>query len=145
MLQHDIKLLLQHLVIALDKIPKRETLKHLNNEELLLKFFETKKNQNHLDKLFTSLQFPVDNIKSCKDIAYSVNRIYDDYSIVFNGNFKEIKSIIGDTRNVSSGVNQSRVNKTIKDLESRYIGRKNMDTYNLRLKTLFERLEAISQ
>jgi hypothetical protein len=146
LLQDDIKLLTQDLTVALDKNIKREQLKNITNEEMMLKYLESKKIQQQLNKNNAGqLTFPPDAIKSCKDIANNIKRTYDDYATIYNSNFKEIKSIISDTKSVSTGVNQGQLNKTIKDLETLYTDSKNMDTDNLRLKTLFERLDAITQ
>lgn len=144
LLQDDIKLLMQDLIIAVDKTKKRDQLKSLSAEELMLKYLESSKIQEQLSKTGGTAQFPIDDIKSCKDIANNIKRIYDEYATIYSSNFKEIKSIISDTKSVSTGVNTVQLNKTIKDLEALYTESKNMDTDNLRLKTLFERLEAIS-
>ena len=119
LLQDDIKLLIQDLIIAMDKTQKREQLKYRSNEDLTLTYFDNKKMQEHFNKAGSfKILFPPDAIKTSKDIANDIKRINDDYATVYNSNFKEIKSIISDTKNVGSGVNQSQLNKTIKDLET---------------------------
>jgi len=145
LLQDDIKLLMQDLTVAMDKGIKREQLKSLSTEEMMLKYLENRKIQEQVSKSPSNAVFPPDAIRSCKDIANSIKRTYDDYAAIYNNNFKEIKSIISDTKNVSTGVNQSQLNKTIKDLETLYTESKNMDIDNMRLKTLFDRLDAVTQ
>jgi len=145
LLQSDIKLLLQDLCISLDKNLKRQQLKNLSTEELMLKYFDAKKILEQLNKGNDQVQYPQDAIKSIKETANNIQRIYEEYTTIYNNNFKEIKSIIADTKNVSAMVNQIQLNQTLRDLESLYTESKAMDADNLRLKTLFDRLEIVVQ
>lgn len=144
LLQSDIQLLIQDLVLALDKSLKRQQLKGLSTEELMLRYFDSKKILDQLNK-GTQIQYPQDAIKSCKEIANSIQRIYDEYTTIYSNNFKEIKSIIADTKNVSAMVNQIQLNQTLRDVEVLYTESKTLDGDNLRLRTLFDRLEIVIQ
>lgn len=145
LLQDDMKFLLQDLILALDKNLKRQQLKSINNEELMLTYFDNKKIQAVLSKAPAQAQFPQDAVKSCKEIANNIQRIYEEYAEVYNNNFKEIKGIISDSKNMSVMVDQLQLNKTLRELEGLYTESKNIDNENLRLKTLFERLELVIQ
>jgi len=145
LLQDDIRLLMQDLILSVDKTIKRQQLKSLSSEELMLRYFESKRISDLLNNSKNQIQFPQDAIKSCKEIANNIQRIYNDYTLIYNNNFKEIKSIISDTKNISPMVDQIQLNKTLKDLESLYTESKTMDSDNLRLKTLFDRLEFVIQ
>ncbi len=144
LLQSDIRLLIQDLVLALDKSLKRQQLKSLSTEELMLRYFDSKKILDQLNK-GGQVQYPQDAIKTCKEIANSIQRIYDEYTTIYSNNFKEIRSIIADTKNVSAMVNQIQLNQTLRDVETLYTESKSLDADNLRLKTLFERLEIVIQ
>jgi hypothetical protein len=144
LLQDDIKLLLLDMIVTLDRSLKRTLLKPLSSEELMLKYFNPQKIQDYLAR-GAPVQFPQDAIKSCKEISNNIQRIYDEYSLIYNNNYKEIRSIISDTKNVSLLVDQVQLNKTLKDIESLYTESKAMDADNLRLKTLQERLEMLLQ
>jgi hypothetical protein len=144
LLQDDIKLLLQDMVVTLDRSIKRSQLKNISNEDLILKYFYPQKIQDYLNK-GTQVQFPQDVIKSCKEISNNIQRIYDEYSLLYNNNYKEIRSIISDTKNVSAMVDQIKLSKTLKDVETLYLESKTMDADNLRLKTLQDRLEILLQ
>jgi hypothetical protein len=145
LLQSDIKLLIQDLVLALDKSVKRHQLKNISTEELMLRYFDSNKILEQLSKGNNQVQYPLDAIKTCKEIANSIQRIYDEYSAIYNSNFKEIRSIISDTKNVSAMVNQIQLNQTLGDVEALYSESKTLDADNLRLKTLFDRLEVVIQ
>jgi len=144
LLQSDIQLLLQDMVLALDKTIKRKQLKMLSTEELMLRYFDSRKIMEQLSK-GGSPQYPQDAIKTCKEIANNIQRIYDEYATIYSSNFKEIKNIIADTKNVSAMVNQIQLNQTLRDVEALYMESKTLDADNLRLKTLFDRLEIVIQ
>lgn len=143
LLQEDIQLQLVDLIVILDKTVKRKQLKNYTVEDLMLQYFDNKKIQDLLTKQTAGSQinFPQDAIKGCKEIAYNVQRIYDEYMKVYDNNYKEIKTIINDTKNVVTGVDQIKLTATLKELETLYLDSKNTDAANLRLKTLFDRLE----
>jgi hypothetical protein len=144
LLQSDLQLLIQDLVLALDRSIKRQQLKNLSTEELMLRYFDSKKILEQLNK-GTQVQYPSDAIKTCKEIANNIQRIYDEYTSIYNCNFKEIRSIISDTKNVSTMVNQIQLNQTLRDVESLYSESRALDADNLRLRTLFDRLEIVIQ
>lgn len=147
LLQDDIRLLMQDLVLSLNKSLKRQQVKSLSSEELMLRYLDSRKINDVLNKpgQRDEIQFPADAIKSCKEMANTIQRIYNEYTTIYNTNYQEIKNIIGDSKGLSSTIDQSQLNKTLKDLEKLYSESKTMDADNLRLKTLFERLEAITQ
>ncbi|MBL7744894.1 MAG: hypothetical protein JNN00_15580 [Chitinophagaceae bacterium] len=147
LLQDDIRLVLQDIVMLIDKSIKRNQLKSLMPEEVMLRYFENKKLSELLNKLpaGAEIRFPQDAIKSCKEIASGIQRVYDEYVILYVNNYKEIRAIISDTKGVSGTINHIQLGKTLKDLEALYTESRGADSYNLRLKTLFERLEAVTQ
>ena len=74
-----------------------------------------------------------------------MQRIYNEYTTIYNNNYKEIRSIINDTKATGAIVDQIKLNNTLKELEGLYNESKNTDVANLRLKTLYERLETFVQ
>lgn len=144
LLQDDIRLLLHDLIISINSNVKRQQLKAFSIEELTIRYFNPKNITEQLNRPgYPSAQFPEDAVKSAKEIANSIQRIYDDYAVVYNNNFKEIKSIIADARSVSPMIDQVQLNKTIKELEALFLESRTADSDNLRLKTLFDRLEPV--
>ena len=145
LLQDEINTLTLDLVIAFDKKIKRQQLKNLSTEELMLRYYSHKKMLEQLNKNGSTPRYPQDAIKTCKEIATTIQRIYDEYALIYNNNYKEIKNIIADTKNVSASVNHVRLNQTLRDLETLYNESKAIDIVNLRLRTLFDRLEVLTQ
>jgi hypothetical protein len=147
LLQEDIQLQMIDLIVVLDKTQKRKQLKNISNEDLMLQYFDNRIIQEQLIKIpiGTQLQFPQDAIKGCKEIANNVQRIYDEYTNIYDNNYKEIKSVISDTKATGATIDQIKLNTTLKELEVSYNESKNIDASNLRLKTLMERLGAFVQ
>ncbi|HEX6915962.1 MAG TPA: hypothetical protein VF145_12015 [Chitinophagaceae bacterium] len=137
LLQEDIRMAAQDLVLPLEKNMKRSQLKKFTAEELLLKYFSPGVSRP------AEAVFPADAISGCKAIANNIQRIYDDYSALYDNNYKVIRSIITDTRSACSGIDQVKLNKTMKELEALYNESRTMDADNLRLKTLQERVEQL--
>lgn len=142
-LQEDIQLQLIDLIVATDKTIKRKAIKKASVEDLMLQYFDSRRLQETFAKLpmGTQIQFPQDAVKGCKEIANTIQRIYDEYQKIYDTNYKEIRSVIADTKAVGSGIDQLRLNTTLKEVETLYTESKSTDAINLRLKTLFERLE----
>ncbi len=139
-IQEDIKVQLQDIVLSLDKNVKRDQLSKINPEELLLKYFN-RKYISDLEAKNYAILFPNDAVKSCKEIAIAIKRTYDEYALIYNENFKAISTIINNMGSVSATIDKVKVNRTFSELEILFAESKNIDADNLRLKTLFERLE----
>ncbi len=139
-IQEDIKVQLQDIVLSLDKNVKRDQLSKINPEELLLKYFN-RKYISDLESKNYAILFPNDAVKGCKEIAIAIKRTYDEYALIYNENFKAISTIINNMGSVSATIDKVKVNRTFSELEILFAESKNIDADNLRLKTLFERLE----
>jgi hypothetical protein len=140
-LQDDINLQLQDMVLIIDTTQTREVVQELSTEELLLKYFKCSASQSNIN--YAAIAYPSDAVKSCKDIANNIRRIYDDYATLYDNNFEEIRDIIADTKPLSGNIDKTQLNETIREVELLYNESKGMDADNLRLKTLFERLERV--
>ncbi len=143
-IQEDIKVQLQDIVLTMDKGVKRDQVIRMSPEELLLKYFN-RKYISELEAKNTVVIFPNDAIKSCKEIAVGIKRTYDEYALIYGENFKAISAIIVNMGSVSSTIDKNKVNKSFNELEILFAESKNIDADNLRLKTLFERLEFLQQ
>lgn len=143
-IQEDIKVQLVDIVQQMDKTVKRDQIVKMNPEELLLKYF-SRKYMAELETKNTVIIFPNDATKGCKEIAIAIKRTYDEYAVIYNENFKAISNIINNMGMVSPTIDKNKVSRTFSELEILFAESKNIDADNLRLKTLFERLELMQQ
>ena len=139
----DIKLTLTDILVSIDKSQDRSMLKKMATEDIILRYFDVDELKQKINKspAGTRWEFPADIIKSCKEINTGLQRLYEEYTIVYNNNYKEIKSIITETKSVSTTVDQDQLNKTLKEIDGLFSESREADNNSLRFKTLTLRLE----
>ena len=113
--QDDIKNLILDIILAYNKNESRNNYHNMNTEDLMLQYFDNKKLKEKMEKApaGTTWEFPPDAVKSCKEITTSLQRLYNEYIIVYDDNYKEIKAIILETKNVANNIDQVQLNKTL--------------------------------
>lgn len=83
-LQFDMREYMLDMITILYKNVQRATLKNQNAEELFLKYMEQ---QILLDKfpneVYAEIKYPSDGIKSAKEIAYNIQKLFNDYQKVY--------------------------------------------------------------
>lgn len=94
-------------------------------------------------KLFVSTSDFLDGIKNAKDIAYSLQKLFNEYQKVYTENYQQIRNILLESKNLGKNINLNQVSASVKDLEELYNDSKTSDVLSLRLTTLFERLKAL--
>ncbi len=144
-LQFDMREYMLDMITILYKNMQRSSLKNLPPEELFLKYMDQ---QLLMEKFsaedFSRLTFPSDGIKSAKDIANNIQKLFNDYQKVYNENYQQIKMILNETKGLGKNINVRQVDASVKDLELLYNDSKTSDAMALRLNTLFERLKALT-
>ncbi|HYF29875.1 MAG TPA: hypothetical protein VD993_02040 [Chitinophagaceae bacterium] len=151
-LQFDMReYMLDMLYIIYDDTP-RSGFRNLNTEEMFLKYLDKGK----LDQTFLSqskgvqggirkdFKYPSDGIKAAKDIAYTLQKLFNEYEKIYTDNYMQIRSILLDTKTLGANVNEEQIDRSLNDLERLYNESKNSDVLCLRLNTLFERLKRLT-
>ncbi len=143
-LQFDIKEYMLDMVTILNKTVQRNQLKNSNTEELFLKFLDKIK----LEPIFANAEveefhYPSDGIKTAKDIAYNLQKLFNEYQKVYTDNYQQIRSILLESKSLGKNINTRQVDASLKELEELYNESKNSDVLSLRLTTLFERLKIL--
>lgn len=144
-LQFDIKEYMLDIVTILDKTIQRSSVKNLNAEQLLLKYLEKGKMEEvpssvGVEQLY---HYPSDGIKNAKDIAYTLQKLFNEYQKVYSENYQQIRNILLESKTLGKSINVNQVNTSLKELEELYNDSKNADILGLRLTTLFERLKTL--
>jgi hypothetical protein len=147
-LQFDIKEYMLDMITILNRNLQRNYVKNQNTEELFLKYLD----KETLERLFTrkngddtlvTFHYPTDGIKSAKDIAYNLQKLFNEYQKVYGDNYQQIRSILSDSKTLGKNINTKQVDASLKELEQLYNDSKDSDVLSLRLKTLFQRLELL--
>ncbi|HEV8284499.1 MAG TPA: hypothetical protein VGQ09_09320 [Chitinophagaceae bacterium] len=148
-LQFDIKEYMLDMITILNRNIQRNSLKNLNTEELFLKYLD----KTRLEGIFSSYNeedtttvyhYPTDGIKTAKDIAYNLQKLFNEYQKVYGDNYQQIRSILSESKMLGKNINTRQVDASMKDLEQLYNDSKDSDVLSLRLKTLFQRLELLT-
>ena len=147
-LQFDIKEYMLDMITILNKSIQRSQLKNSNTEELFLKYLDKQKlerifvqNESETEPLF---RYPTDGIKTAKDIAYNLQKLFNEYQKVYTDNYQQIRSILLESKTLGKNINTRQVDASLKELEELYNDSKNSDVLSLRLTTLFERLKLLT-
>lgn len=154
-LSSDINEFMVDLIIILYPDTKREYYRKLSTEELFLKFLD----RSLIEKLIRedsgmtsgksnlpqAIYYPGDGIKTAKEITYSIQKLYKEYDALYTANYKEIQSVITDSRILGNGIDMKIIDRSSKELELLYNESRNADVANLRLQTLSDRLNFLSK
>lgn len=148
-LQFDIKEYMLDMITILNKTVQRNSLKNLNAEDLFLKYLDKERmvvvyssyNKNDTN---ISIHYPTDGIKTAKDIAYNLQKVFNEYQKVYGDNYQQIRTILSESKTLGKNINTRQVDASLKELEELFNDSKNSDVLSLRLTTLFERLKTLS-
>lgn len=147
-LQFDIKEYILDMITILNKNVQRSQLKNSNTEELFLKYLDKDKlqflNTENTEDNQLSFRYPTDGIKTAKDIAYNLQKLFNEYQKVYGDNYQQIRSILLESKSLGKNINTKQVDASLKELEELYNESKNSDIISLRLTTLFERLKVLA-
>ncbi|MDB5198003.1 MAG: hypothetical protein JWP88_2374 [Flaviaesturariibacter sp.] len=144
-LQFDLKEYLLDMITILHKDLQRSALKNGNNEELFLKYLDgERKRTEAAPPSEECCIYPSDGIKAAKDIAYNLQKIFNDYQKVYAENYGQVRSILTDAKTLGKNINLKQVEASLKDLDQLYADSKAADVLGLRLNTLFERLKVLT-
>ncbi len=148
-LQFDIKEYMLDMITILNRAIQRNSIKNQNTEELFLKYLDKERlegifSSNNEEDTTITFHYPTDGIKTAKDIAYNLQKLFNEYQKVYGDNYQQIRSILSESKTLGKNINTRQVDASIRELEQLYNDSKESDVLSLRLKTLFQRLELLS-
>ncbi len=146
-LQFDMKEYMLDMTTIIYKTIQRASLKSFSNEELLLHYLDRQRIEDLWLRdtvMKKGTHYPSDGIKGAKDIAYNLQKLFDDYQKVYGENYTQIKTILGDAKKLGKNVNAQQVDASLKEVEELFIESRSSDILSLRLTTLFERLKNLT-
>jgi hypothetical protein len=147
-LQFDIKEYMLDMITILNRNIQRNSIKSQNTEELFLRYLDKEKmeeiDSESSNDTSVAFRYPTDGIKSAKDIAYNLQKLFNEYQKVYGDNYQQIRSILSESKTLGKNINTKQLDASIKELEQLYNDSKDSDVLSLRLKTLFQRLELLA-
>lgn len=150
-LQLDLKEYLLDLITAADPFAQRSNLKLKSNEELYLKYLDQPIMLPKIATLYSNSNahkkdlpyFPNDAIKTAKDIAGTLQKIYNEYQKIYTNNYNDIRTILQETKTLGKNINSKKLDASLQELQTLFNDSKNADALNLRINTLTERLKVL--
>ena len=96
---------------------------------------------NEKQETKSGIYFPIDAIKTAKDITSTIQKIFTEYQKIYTANYNDIKNILQETKQLGKNINTQTLDNSLAELQTLYTESKNADALNLRLNTLAERLK----
>ncbi len=146
-IQFDAREYMLDITVIIYKDLQRTTIKNLSNEELFLKYLDRQKVQelwSIREQAAEEVRYPSDGVKTAKELANNLQKLFIDYQKVYGENYQQIRSILLEAKNLGKAVNVQQVNASLKEVETLYNESKTSDNLSLRLTTLFERLKNLT-
>lgn len=142
-LQTDLKDYLLDLTIAYNSTLQRSSLKQKTTEEILLKYLDAAEIEKQINNATNNIVFPSDAVKTAKDIASTIQKIFTEYQKIYTANYNDIKNILQETKQLGSNINKQTIDNSLAELQTLYTESKNADALILRISTLTERLKTL--
>lgn len=144
---------------------KKEELLPMTLESILLKYYDSYKITNALDVIVNNqpmetksnikeipydrileirqFQYPADGSFISKEIASEIEKTFKEYSLIYSDNYATIKQIVESTKTLTTTIDKSQIDKTLLELDTKYVESSEANKLNAKLTTLYERLLAI--
>lgn len=142
-LQFDIKEYILEIILVLYPHIPRLQIKNLSTESLFLQFLDKSKIEISLQER-NEIRYPSDGIKTAKEIAYALQKIFNEYQKLYTNNYEQIRNVLLDSKSLGKNIDSKQIQISLKDLESLFNESKISDVESLRLSSLFERLKLLS-
>lgn len=141
-LQFDIKEFMADIIRMLHADLSRKELRIKPLEELLLRYLNESVMEN-IVKTSTKLKYPGDGVKTSKEIVYGIQKLFDEYLNLYLKNYNEIRNVLLQTKELGNTIDVKQIDLTLQDFDILFRESKEADIINLRLNTLFERLNTL--
>ena len=126
----------------------RSNAQKLSMEEIFLKYLEVTKLKEVFNDLPDSMSghpvYPSDGIKTAKEIAYTVQKLFEEYQKLYTDNYQQVRAVVLDSKSLGKNINLRQVEISLQELEVLYRESRDADQLALRLKTVFERLNVLT-
>jgi hypothetical protein len=144
-IQFDLRELLLDLTGILYRETRRGELKARSSEALFLSYLE----RGRLEERWQDLpaprpHYPSSGLTTAREIAHSLQKLFDDYQKVYQENFQQVKTILQEARGLGRSVNGAQIDASTRELEQLYAESRTADGLSLRMTTLFSRLQQLA-
>ncbi len=140
-LQFDMREYVIDLAVILHPGLERMSTRKMTTEEIFLRYLADK--SAWAKGAAYRYRYPADGIKSAKEIAYGLQKLFNEYLKIYADNYQQIRKILEEGRTLSRQVNTAQLETSLKDLQILFNESKTSDVHALRLETLMTRLDIL--
>jgi len=144
--KEDIKEFLVECISMMNTNLTKQSLKELQVEVLIQKYYDPQKLQMWLDTARISsdkLLYPPDAPTSVKMLTSQIKKLQKEFENVYQDNYHELKALIASLKNAIPNLDQEQIEKTNSELDKLYSDSRQADMINLNITLVDERMNTV--
>jgi hypothetical protein len=146
-IKEDLREFLTDCIATMDKKVSRSSLKDIQVEALIQRYYDPQKLQNwfdtcHLESANGTL-YPPDAATSVKLITTSIKRLQKEFESLYSDNYKQLKELIGSLKNTIPDLDEEQLGKTNAEIDKLYNDSRQADVTNLNISQVDERMNMV--
>lgn len=145
-IKEDLRDFLVECITTMNPSISKQSLKEIQVEILLQKYYDPQKLQVWLDTSQINNQgslYPPDAPTSVKLITSGIKRIQKEFESIYNENYREMKELIASLKNTIPGLDQNQLNKTSAEIDQLFNDSRQADVINLNITRVNERMNIV--
>lgn len=144
--KEDIKEFLVECISMMNTNLTKQSLKELQVEVLIQKYYDPQKLQMWLDTARISSDkflYPPDAPTSVKMLTSQIKKLQKEFENVYQDNYHELKALIASLKNAIPNLDQEQIGKTNSELDKLYSDSRQADMINLNITLVDERMNTV--
>lgn len=145
-IKEDLKDFLVESITTLNPSVTKLSLKDMQVEVLLQKYYDPQKLQAWLDTARNQKEgslYPPDAPTSVKLVTAGIKRIQKEFETIYNENYREMKELIASLKLSIPNLDQNQLNKTSAEIDKLYNDSRQADVINLNITQVNERMSIV--
>jgi len=143
-IKEDLKEFLIDCIATMDKKISRQSLKDVQVEALIQRYYDPQKLQNWFDTCHVDMEqgplYPSDAATSVKLLTSGIKRLQKEFESLYSDNYRLLKELIASLKNSIPDLDQEQLAKTNTDLDRLYNDSRQADVINLNINQVDERM-----
>ncbi|OSZ79867.1 hypothetical protein CAP36_00965 [Chitinophagaceae bacterium IBVUCB2] len=145
-IKEDLKDFLVESINTMNPSITKQSLKDIQVEVLLQKYYDPQKLQVWLDTTNSQKEgslYPPDAPTSVKLVTAGIKRIQKEFETIYNENYREMKELIASLKTSIPNLDQNQLNKTSIEIDKLYNDSRQADVINLNITQVNERMNIV--
>jgi chromosome segregation ATPase len=144
--KEDIKEFLVECISMMNTNLTKQSLKQLQVEVLIQKYYDPQKLQMWLDTAHLNndkILYPPDAPTSVKLLTSQIKKLQKEFESVYQDNYRELKELIASLKTAIANLDQEQIEKTNSELDKLYSDSRQADMINLNITLVDERMNTV--